>query len=568
MTVKRISFVFLVLLTGALYQAGAQTITAASCNASDVQTAFNAVVNTTTTVIIPAGTCAWTTAVSLTVPSGSSTITIQGATTVAGSGDPASNNLSVTDNTIIVDNNASNNSLLTINANTSPSLIRLTGMTFEGGSGADKYHGIIVVNGSTTNFRFDHSHINTSTYSPSNSSDGIGISGCIYGVVDHTLFDNIAGAVNNMLPETNAGSCFGDPLGDGDQSWHNATSLGSSSFMYAEQNVFNSGAANDCTQGGRFVFRFNTFNATSPEPTVQTHPTGGAGRHRGCRAWEIYGNAFNADASNYINAGFWVSSGTGVVWGNKIPASSAGGGTGYKNFIQMQSMRQNNGTYSQTVPPGGWGYCGTDFNGTGSNWDQNSNAASGYHCLDQPGMGVGDLLTGGFSSDGSGSNNVCDITQNPSGCSSYTGQWVNEAVEPIYEWMDAFSPVPSNPSALLGVNSTFGNTPNFVANTDYYLWCNASSQTGCTSFTGATGVGNGALASAPSTCTQGVGYFATDQGSWNQSGNGFGNGVLYRCGPSSSFASFYTPYTYPHPLESSTPTLAPPTQTPPNVVVH
>ena len=294
--------------------------------------------------------------------------------------------------------------------------------------------------------------------------------------------------------------------------------------------------------------RFNTFNTTTPAPTIQTHPTGGAGRIRGCRAWEVYENQFNAAANNYLNTALWISSGTGVVWGNAIPSSSAGGGTGYKSFLELLSMRQNNATYTQAETPEGWGYCGTSFNGTGSNWDQNSSTSSGYHCMDQPGQGVGDLLTGGFSSDGSGSNNV---TNSANGCTSSSScAWPRQASEPIYEWMDNYSAVPSNPSALISNSASA-----FVVNSDYYGWCNASSLTGCTSFTAAStagtastgGVGSGTLAARPSTCTRGVGYWATDQGSWNQSGSG-GQGELFVCTAPNTWTLYYTPYTYPHPL--------------------
>jgi len=45
-----------------------------------------------------------------------------------------------------------------------------------------------------------------------------------------------------------------------------------------------------------------------------------------------------------------------------------------------------------------------------------------------------------------------------------------------------------------------------------------------------------------------VGYWATDQGSWNQSGSG-GQGVLYKCTATNTWTLYYTPYTYPHPLQ-------------------
>jgi hypothetical protein len=342
------------------YCAEAQTINAASCNTTDVQTAFNAVSSSTTTINIPAGTCTWSAAATLNIPSSSTALSIIGAGSQATTGGG--------DGTVIVDDYGDSNPLLSININGAPSLVRVAGITFRGGSGSIKYNGIVSITGNSPNVRVDHSHFDDTTYSPVEASSMIQFVGCTYGVVDHSIFDGPPNGVSNAVRAYNAGSCYGDSLGVGDQSWAHSTSLGSSSFLFMENNVFNNGASNDCTDGGRFVSRFNTFNATSPAPTVQTHPTGGGGRIRGCRAWEVYQNQFNAVAGNYINAAFWVSSGTGVVWGNTIPSSSAGGGTGYHNFVELLSPRQSNATYTQTATPRGWGYCGAAFDGTGSNW--------------------------------------------------------------------------------------------------------------------------------------------------------------------------------------------------------
>lgn len=513
-------------------------ITAASCSSTDVQTAFNAITSSTTTVTIPAGNsgCHWSTQVTLTVPSGNTSLTITGAGSLStvGGGDV----------TVVTDDYASNNSVFAIHTNsTASSVLKILGITFQGGTGLVKFGGIISVDGSEQ-FRFGYSHLNTSTYSPGNNSAGMRLGGCIYGVADHVILDQTAGGVNNGIQEEQ-GACFGDPNGFGDYSWHTATDLGSANAFYVETSQINNGAANDCLNGGRFVFRFNTWRTTTPAPAVQTHPTGSAGSFRGCRMWEIYNNTITAAPSNYISSLFFLSSGTGVFWGNTIPSSSAGGGTGYAQVINLNSMRTNNTTYPQNAPPAGWGYCGTTSGP--SNWDQNLNG-TGQHCIDQPGMGVGDLLQGGFTSDGSGSNNKCDVTTGQCSIPNYNGSWVNEAVEPVYEWADNFTPVPSNPSVLLSVNSGFVNT--FTANADYYTWCNASSTTGCTTFNGTQGTGSGVLASRPSTCTPGVVYWATDQGSWNSSGGG-GQGVAYKCGPSANtWGTFYTPYSYPHPLVS------------------
>jgi hypothetical protein len=534
------------LLLSTLSGAGAQTINAASCSSAAVQTAFNAVTASTTSVTIPAGSCAWTTQVTLTVPSGNTTLSIQGAGSLSATGGG--------DVTVITDNYPSSNPILAITTTSTGALLRISGISFEGGnpSGNVKYNGMVALNGNSTQIRVDHSHFDSATYTGSSGNSHIQWNGCTSGVMDHNIFDAPAGSVDNEIRDYNQGTCYSDAVGVGDQSWYHATAFGTGSgYVYAENNTFNNGVANDCTVGGKAVFRYNSFNQNGGQLGVQTHPTGGAGRWRGCRAMEVYQNTFTAASGSYVNAAIWLSSGTELVWGNTVPSSSSGGGTGYKNFIELLDMRVNNTTYAQAATPGSWGYCGKAFNGTGSNWDQNSNASTGYRCMDQPGSGIGDLLNGGFTSDGSGSNNVTNVT---TGCTaSASCAWVNDALEPIYEWMDSYSAVPDNPSNLLSVaEGTFTN------NTDYYLWCNASSLSGCTSFTGATGTGSGVLASRPSTCTAGVAYWATDQGNWNQSGSG-GQGELFVCTTTNTWTVYYTPYIYPHPLDTkgSTPTPAP-----------
>jgi len=67
------------------------------------------------------------------------------------------------------------------------------------------------------------------------------------------------------------------------------------------------------------------------------------------------------------------------------------------------------------------------------------------------------------------------------------------------------------------------------------------------SFNGMTGIGRGTLASRPTTCTTGVGYWAIDQGEWNSKHAG-ADGQLYKCISTNNWQLYYTPYTYPHPL--------------------
>jgi hypothetical protein len=62
---------------------------------------------------------------------------------------------------------------------------------------------------------------------------------------------------------------------------------------------------------------------------------------------------------------------------------------------------------------------------------------------------------------------------------------------------------------------------------------------------GGNGVRTGTYASRPGTCTPYQGYWATDQN------------TLYQCTATNTWTSYYTPYTYPHPLQGTGP--APPT---------
>ena len=92
-------------------------------------------------------------------------------------------------------------------------------------------------------------------------------------------------------------------------------------------------------------------------------------------------------------------------------------------------------------------------------------------------------------------------------------------------------------------NPAYGCSSGYCLEQNVNFW-----QEGST-FDGTQGVGVGLLSARPATCTTGVGYWATDQGSWNTSGSG-GQGVLYKCTSTNTWSLYYTPYTYPHPLRS------------------
>ena len=493
--------------------AQASTITAASCGASAVQAALTQA-SAGDTVFIPAGTCSWTTGVSWTAPAN---VTLQGA--------GSQSTLGGGDKTVIIDNYTANIPLLnlTVSAN---GTFRMTGITVQGGSGVLKDGGLIHLDGPGT-VRLDHLHLNTQSYSPSNNLKVLWVGNGVYGVLDHSILD---------LYSTSAIYIYngGGSDGEGNATWTADTYFGGSNFFFIEDNQINGTPAThdtrvvDCFTAGRVVIRFNNLAASC---AAETHATGHAFDDRGCRAQEIYGNLSvspQMTEPNYVLDD--IGNGTALVWGNQ--ANSV-----YKNIMHLNVTRKDNATYSQSPTPTGWGYCGTQFNGTGSNWDQNSDTATGYACIDQPGRGKGDLLTGSF----------------PNKVNSTTGtiHWPNQALEPIYFWGNVASIVAGWGGSWYS-NETGGRA---ASDRDYYAQASGIQTSATSPFNGTTGTGWGTLANRPTTCTAGVGYFATDQGSWNTSiSNPYGvqqngaDGMLYKCTATNTWALYYTPYTYPHPL--------------------
>lgn len=519
-SVVRMKFIYFLLtifvsFSLAAAAANAQVINAASCNESDVQAALNSVTSKTTTVNIPAGTCTWTSQIVWTIPSGNPSLSIlgSGSLTTTGGGD----------STVIKDDDTSDsNYLWDITTAGQSSYLRIAGISIEGDTGTYKSNGVLAINNQGGPLRIDHDHFFTSGANGRNF-EVVRLTKWPVGVADHNLFDG--GSAIQIL-----GDGFeGDTSEAGYQSWAYPSDFGGDSAFIVENNVFNytgySGQSNayadDCFDGGRFVYRFNTLTNVG----LQDHPTGGGGQWRGCRTEEIYENTFVGSTANPTFTAFFDSSGTSLIWGNSAP-------TGFENFIYLLSDRTSNAVYPESPAPNGWGYCGTSFDGTGSPWDGNTNTTTGYPCLDQPGEGQSDLLANWFPS-------TIDVA---------TGSitWPHQQLEPIYEWLNTYSPVPGYKQ-----NNTVSNTSPSVlaANRDYYQYT--------TAFNGTSGVGSGPYASMPSTCTKGVAYWATDKGTWNHSGgtnpaNYSGQGELYVCSATNQWSLYYQPYTYPDPLETQT----------------
>jgi hypothetical protein len=571
--------VLFALVLGELFVVGAwgQTINAASCSANDVAAALSKVTADGTIVVIPACSSGvgWGAQAAFN-PGGNGNVSVDAngqltyylgySTEIRGQGsttgsDSLGNPTGYNDQTVLIYNNPAGTSLLHPQWSTNGKYFRLSGVTTKGGTGVPG-NGSFNLFGVTTQgsnctwpagsdgglsspvtgpcLRIDHNHF-------SGLIKPVVVSGWLYGVIDHNVFDESVADTNGIVFWM--GGYGNDSAGLGNGSWNDVENYGTYKFVIAENNTFNSlyagsgalTATGDCMQGGRFVLRHNTING---HMITQTHRD--VGDYRSCRAYEIYGNVADAynDPVSSSQGPFYtftvMRNGDGMIWGNNVSNFGA-----LTNFVYDRS-----GTSGQTFPqpPNGYGYCGNNSttNGLGqpgtSAWDQNSNTSSGYPCFDQTGRGKGDLLAGLFP-------NKCDQT---TGCTTYNGTWPNEALSPVYIWGNATNNVVTSYAA-----STYNNNQ-ILENRDYFLQLPNINES--STFNGTAGVGCGAGASAgsaTSTCASPVVQPATCINS-NYSGSLPGpaywntaNNTLYVCTATNTWTAYYTPYVYPHPLVAS-----------------
>ncbi len=134
--------------------------------------------------------------------------------------------------------------------------------------------------------------------------------------------------------------------------------------------------------------------------------------------------------------------------------------------------------------------------------------------------------------------------QNVTGCPPTGPYYSQQMLNSTYVWLNRTSSTGSLISAYTGPSDCADNR----LRENYEWWQDRSP------FAGATGIGYGPLASRPATCTTGVAYWATTQSVSNLSGMVGVNpptpisGTLYVCTSTNTWTSYYTPWTYPHPL--------------------
>lgn len=456
--------------------AEAATITATSCNNTSTQphvrTALASAVNGDT-VIIPAGTCTWTLWIDsiggqFGPPYDSSVyhkaIKIQGGgaalpftttpktRTQAMSGECAAGQ---TTYTCIIDNIDRTVS----RASSAENLIRwdmaqgpagftteLSNIAFLSNCPVDGLNkGMLRFRGDNSRFRLHHIALFPC------ATSGLYIDGNIQGVGDHNYFYHEESfSTYTFASSYNPGGTGTGTYGD--QSYATPSSVGTANAWFWENNTYWSNAFTgspyccDGMWGSRVVYRYNTFH----NAVIDWHGTESNGRPRGTFQFEVYNNTFDASPTGNWAALIGARSGTGIIANNtvNVPAGSISA------LFDMVDYRHD-GSNSPT-----FGLC------TGSNaWDENAGVGSniGYHCLDQVGVGHGDLIINDSPVNSARGNVIA---------------WVRQATEPVYYWGNTVT-CPGCTAAGTTPNTPISHSGNIQLNRDYFL----SARPGWTAYT-------------------------------------------------------------------------------------
>jgi hypothetical protein len=529
LTTGWLAMFILVLFGGSVCRAQG-TYTALTCSQSDVNAVINGPRHTAVngdTIIIPPGTCTWTTGVKI------SGVGID----ITGTGTPNTGAGTVgagTPITTLIDNipaSSGNGILFDFTGLTygQTATVELLNMSAAGAAtlsinGSVAFAGTCTASG-CAQIRVDNINYAANTWANA-LAGGFVVVQNVFGVVDHTTSSegkNVASPPGPPLTQISFASWKG--VGDyGDNSFASADTFGTEQAMYIENNSLSGvrGTENDVappgtnTGGARYVCRFNVMTNFSGNGICDAHGTAWGGRLRGMRQMEVYYNSMSTGTNATCDAVDNALSGTGRWFSNTVSATAAGA-TGCNKFLEVEIAR-----FIKNETP--WFAC----NGT-EPWDQIPFSSTSA-CLDQPGSGAGSLLQG-----------IAPIL-----VTLGIGGWPNPGLDPIYEAGEYMTAGGFGTPVVIPNDG--GSSARVLFNRDVYAEVSQSAQSSPTSpFNGTVGTGYGTLANRPTTCSPAVGYWAIDQGTWNTYNSSQG-GVLYICTATNTWSVGYTPYTYPHPL--------------------
>jgi hypothetical protein len=331
--------------------AAGATIYARSCNSSEVQAAINAA-DEGDTIIMPAGSAAWTQPVTI----------LNKAITLKGAGEGV---------TVLTHSIPGKAIPMIYIDNLHSKFVRITNFSIGGGAVGNTRDGLIRV-GKTfqgtgpisvnTKWRIDH-------VSFSLTGRGVVTKGRSYGVIDHCSFDA------PMKGNQQGVAVFGDD----EKSWNRALSLGTTECVCVEDctfvwHVWSADSAIDAYAGARYTFRHNTLTNIGPG----CHGLD-SGRYRSPVSWEVYDNkCYNDGKVSQARAIGQFRGGTGVIYNNTCERGNELRPTAW---IDVECYRATHGINWNRKNPAGlpWG------NITGTNPYDGNKDKFGYPALDQIG---------------------------------------------------------------------------------------------------------------------------------------------------------------------------------------
>jgi hypothetical protein len=447
------------------------------------------------TINVSAGSAAW-----------SSAITISGkGLNVIGAG---------VGNTVISGNAFFLDSIPAASKSNSPS-VRISGFTFVLG-------GNVITLQDVKGFRIDHSAL--SQTSALNCVLSYGFATTNWGVLDHDTF--------TYCQQESLGGDYGNSLNGDNVAWSMPNPVGTQYAIYYEDDTFtnpdgsSAGYFNcfDAYQGGAYVVRFSALSGCR----FEAHGVQGD-NSRGTRSWEMYNDTLTNPAKPSYRP-WLIRAGTGMIFHNSSD------GTFLSNVINIDGPRLEEDSIASQVPK--WQFCdGTNQ----SSYLITPGTTGGYTTFPSPKSLIVDAQ-------GPGGYRCRDQIGASADSSTWASGWSStppsQGSAPAYIWKNT-QPAGEMPLQLNceAPGTTLCNnqaTNTILQNRDYFTYNS--------SFDGTSGVGEGVAANRPSSCTKGVGYWTTDEGSWNANVSPNTSGRLYTCTSTNTWTLSYTPFPYPHPF--------------------
>jgi hypothetical protein len=352
-------------------------------------------------------------------------------------------------------------------------------------------------------------------------------------------------------------------IGTDKNAWENLIAThGSGAGLYFEDNYYNmtvANAINDGARGSRWVVRYNTIAINQNTDSVFTFDMhgnqAGGGGLSGSMSGEIYGNSI-IDTYARVSLLFDQRGGKALVFNNydsvnrgdyfgprvrneygedTFPVVNPAGQPQYVSDTYIWS----NYNAATLLPVDFEDATGTATGGGANYLDDTSKdiKTAAYTCggLSTPTIfSCGLYITGGTGAGQYGL--ISGVTTNRV---TITTNWATQ------------------PTSGSTYRIIFDGYNEVDENKTFWMMRKTGTFNGDGSASHGGGVGCGTLASRPTTCTTGVGYWATNQSCSSPLTGMVGinpttpiSGTLYKCTAPNTWTAYYTPYTYPHPLRT------------------